>query len=943
MVGTALVGRDESLVGRDESLRALRAALAGTAEGIGGCVVIEGPAGIGKSRILEALAAEASTSDVTVIAGKAVELDRATPLTTMLGLLSKQAPELFTGAFVDPHASGLWRVDQLRSHFEGYVRDRRLMVMLDDAHWADELTAQALRLLVPALASSPVLWVLARRPGPVRGAAQTAQETLDWLIAEGAHRVPLGPLDDVAMTVLCEHVLGATPDRSVLALAARSDGNPFLLWELLNALRNSGRLRIRDDQVTVVGNDLPSDFLSAVHRRLRNLSDRVRQLLDAGAVLGRPFTLHEAAGLLGCRAVDLVPAVTDAVVCGVLVDHGDELAFRHELIREAFYDALSGPVRSALHREAATVAQDEGRSAVEVAEHLMVCGRPGNERAREALAEAVAQLAPSAPGVAADLTLRMLELVDEHDAGRPQLIADGVRLLAVAGRVEQATELGERALRSGLDAASEGALVVGLSEALTHAGRHSEVVEYTGHALSRDGVPDPTRAQLLATRAHSLLDANDLSDADQAGMEAAEIGARTGEHAAIVLGLAARSVAARSRGALDEAVRLATDAVRTADRIGGEASHRHPRLWLGQALTEMDQFTEAVAVYEMGQREANQLGTAWSQPLWHYHRAELRMAAGRIDDANAEAEAGLRVSEQLPARALTVPLLGLQAQVAVHRNELDRAREYLDKAHAMVNQGIGAWLEDLSWPMALLAEAAGEHDTALELLTEVYDGFPHRFLILTKNPLAGAVLVRIAQRAGSHGQAKAAVSAMQLLAERNPGVTSLAAATAHADGVLSGDLTALRSAVQAYRSSPRLLARAAALEDTADGERRAGHRSTAVQLLREALQLYESCGARRDAIRVIKRLSRLGVHHASARNARPSIPWDTLSESELRVVRLVAEALTNREVASRLFLSPHTVDSHLRHSFTKLGVNSRVELTRQVLIHDHNGTDPAKT
>jgi DNA-binding CsgD family transcriptional regulator len=932
-----LVGRDEVLVGRDETLRDLRAALADTTEGIGGCVMIEGPAGIGKSRILASLAAEASTLDVALAAGRATELDRVTPLATMLGLRCKQARELFTGALVDTNASGLWRVDQLRSQIEERVRDRGLMVMLDDAHWADELTAQTLRLLVPALAASPVLWVLARRPGPVRGSAQTTQQALDWLIAEGARRVRLDPLNGAAVAALCKHALGATPDRSVLAFVARCDGNPFLLGELLTALRGSGQLRVQGDRVTVVGNDLPSDFLSAVHRRLRSLSDRVRQLLDAGAVLGRPFTLHEAAGLLGCRAVDLVPAVTDAIACGVLADHGDELAFRHELIREAFYDVLSGPVRSALHREAATVVQEEGRSAVEVAEHLILCGRPGNERAREVLQEAVAQVAPTAPSTAADLILRMLELVDEHDAGRPSLIADGVRLLAAAGRVEQATELGERALRSGLDAASEGALVVGLSEALKLAGRNSAAVNYTGHALSREGMPDSTRARLLAIRAHALLDAEDLSDADRAGMEAAEIGARTGEHAAMVSALSARSVAARSRGSLKEAVCYAQDAVRTADLTGGEAAQRHPRLWLGQALTEMDQFTEADAVYEMGQREANQLGTVWSQPLWHYHRAELRMAAGRIDDANAEAEAGLRISERLPARALTVPLLGLLAQVAVHRDDLERAREHVDKANAMVDQGIGAWLEDLSWPMALLAEAAGKYHTALELLTEIYGGFPHRFLILTQDPLAGAHLVRIAQRAGSSRQAKVAASAVQLLARRNPGVTSLAAAATHADGVLSGDLATLRSAVQAYRSSPRLLARATVLEDTANGERKAGHRSTAVQLLREALQLYESCGARRNAIRVIKRLSRLGVHRASILNARPRVPWDTLSESELRVVRLVAQGLTNREVASRLFLSPHTVDSHLRHSFTKLRVNSRVELTRQVLTHDHDG------
>lgn len=923
-------------MGRDEVFRELTAALARTAGGAGDCLVVEGTAGIGKSRMLESLAAEASTVEVAVAYGQAASMDRVTPLATMTSLFRSYAPELCAGPVADGEAGALWRVDQLRARIEDHVRDRRLLVLLDDVHWADELTALALRMLVPALASSPVMWVLARRPGPIKDADPAAQDAVDWLIAEGAQRVWLGPLDDGAVAALCAQALGAKPDESVLTLAERTGGNPFLLWELLTALHGAGQLRICDGQASVVGDDLPSDFLGAVHRRLRDLSDGVRRLLEVGAVFGRPFTLHEAAGLLGCRAVDLVPAVTDAVAGGALVDRGEELAFRHELIREALYGGLSGPVRSALHREAATVVQSEGGSAVEAAEHLMLCGHPGTARAKELLRTAVTQVAPTAPGKAADLTLRMLEVVDEHDEDRPRLVADAVRLLAAAGRVEHATELGEAALRSGLDAHCEAVLMLGLSEALKHAGRNSAVVDYTGRALARDDIPEPARAQLLAIRAHGLLDEKDLTAAEAAGADAAEVGARTRQHGATVFGAAACSVAARARGALDEALRYAREAVRIADAHGGEASQRHPRLWLGRALVSVDQFAEADAVFEMGQREADQLGTAWSQPLWHYYRAELRLAAGRLDDAEAEAEAGTWICEQLAARALIVPLLGLLAQVAVHQEEPAKAREYLRRAHQLVAQGIGAGYEDLAWPTALLADAAGEPESALAALAEVYDSFPDRFLLLTHEPLAGAQLVRIAQRAGAPELAKVAASAVRLLADRNPMVASLAAAAAHAEGVQRGDLATLHRAVTAYRSSPRVLARAAALEDAGRGEREAGQRSAAVQLLQEALEHYKACGARRNVIRVTKRLTRLGAHRARAAEVEASTPWDTLSDSELRVVRLVAEGLTNREVATRLFLSPHTVDSHLRHSFTKLGVNSRVELTRQVLIHDRH-------
>lgn len=893
----------ERPVGRDRPLSDLRMALAHSSKGNGSCVILEGPPGIGKTRLLKWLAVEASRQDFAVASGQTAELDRVTPLATLLRV----------------------------------PRTRPLLILLDDAQWADEPTALALRVLIPSLAETPVLWVLARRPGPVRGTAPSTQEAIDWLIGAGAQRIQLDPLDDQAVEMLCAHTLGAAPDSCVLTLAARCGGNPLLVGEMLTTLREAGQLKIVAGRATVMDARLPTQFLSTVHQRLCDLSDRVRRLLEAGAVLGRPFTLHEAAGLLGCTAVDLVPAASDAVTCGVLTDRDNELAFRHELIREAIYDALSGAVRSALHREAANVLQAEGRPVVEAAEHLTRCTHPGTEQAKDLLGAAADEVAPTAPGSAADLTLRRLELFGAADPDRPWVVADAVRLLAAAGRVEQATELGEQAMRAGLDAESEARLVIGLCEALKHAGRNRVVVCYADRALAREGVPEAARAQLLAIRAHGLLDGMDLSAADRAGAEAYEVGTRTGQHAAVVFGVVARSVAARAAGALDEAVARAREAVRIADHTGGAASQRHPRLWLGRALAATDRFTEADEVYDLGQRETEQLGTAWSIPLWHYYRAELRMAAGRLADAQAEAQAGLRSCEQFAARALAVPLLGLLSQVALLREELVAAREHLGCAERLLSEGIGAGPEDLSWRVALLADAADQPAAAVQALSEIYDNLPGRLQLLTQDPLAGTQLVRIAMRAGATAQAKAAAEATRLMARRNPAVPSLAATATHAEGLLRGDLTSLRNAVQAFESSPRVLARAAALEDTARAERDAGQRSAAMELLRTALALYQASDARRDATRVGRRMHRLGARRSSVTSDSVSSPWDTLTESELRVVRLVARGLTNREAAAELFLSPHTVDSHLRHSFAKLGVNSRVELTRQVLRHDRPG------
>jgi DNA-binding CsgD family transcriptional regulator len=933
--------RSSTLVGRQNTLVQLQQALHAASRGIGDCIVVEGPAGIGKSRILETACSDASELGMAVASGMATEIDRAAPLSTLVtALQNSQAPGLDVADLAVVGGNPLWLVDRLGEVIEEGVRTGPLLVTLDDAHWADELTALALRLLVPALSSSPVLWLLARRPAPAR---RSAQDAIEWLIGQGARRLPVGPLSDDAVEQLCSDLLGASPDRTVLAQAARSGGNPFLLEELLSALRDAGQVVVDEGVASLATDRLPPVFLDAVRQRLHDLSEEARRVLRAGSVLGRPFTVHEAAGLVGQSAIDLIPAATEAVAVGALVDNGAELVFRHDLIREAVYNGLSGPVRLALHREASSVVHAEGGSPMEVAEHLIRGGGVGDERAVTVLRDAVDQVAPTAPGTAADLILRMLDLLDEHDTARPRLVADAVHLLASAGRVVEARELGENALHAGLDAPAEADLLLGLSEALKHAGHNRAVVRYTRTALSRPDVPDPARAKLMAIQSHALLRTDELADADRAGAEAARIARGCGEHPPLVFATAARSYVARARGQLDEGLAFAQQAVRDADTAGGRARHRHPRLWLAPALAALDRFTEADAAFEVGQREADELGTAWSQPLWHHYRAELRMAAGRLDDAEAEAEAGVRVAEQLDALALDVPLLALLGQVALLRDDLPTARRHLNRARRLVADGISVGPEDLAWRVALLLDSTDEPESALHTLSGVYGRLPERVYLLTQEPRAAARLVRIAQRGGAPRQAETVVAAARALAERNPEVTSLVGAARHAEGVLRKDVGALRNAVDAYRASPRPLDRAAAREDAALAENAAGRRQEAISLLGEAIDEYTASGSRRDAARAHRALRGLGGRRKAQRSKEKRTAWGDLTESEMRVVRLVAEGLTNRQVASRLFLSPHTVDSHLRHSFTKLGVNSRVELTRMVMAHLAGAEHPVKT
>jgi DNA-binding CsgD family transcriptional regulator len=160
----------------------------------------------------------------------------------------------------------------------------------------------------------------------------------------------------------------------------------------------------------------------------------------------------------------------------------------------------------------------------------------------------------------------------------------------------------------------------------------------------------------------------------------------------------------------------------------------------------------------------------------------------------------------------------------------------------------------------------------------------------------------------------------------------VAGAAAHARGILRSDPAALRTAIGHLRGSPRRLARAAALEDTAALVHRSGDGAAAVDLLQQALHEYTTAAADRATARVEERLQVLGGSRGTER-APAAAPVDSsgvgdLSVAELRVARLVALGYKNRQIAGKLMISPHTVDSHVRHIFAKLGVNSRVNVAQ---------------
>jgi DNA-binding CsgD family transcriptional regulator len=234
-----------------------------------------------------------------------------------------------------------------------------------------------------------------------------------------------------------------------------------------------------------------------------------------------------------------------------------------------------------------------------------------------------------------------------------------------------------------------------------------------------------------------------------------------------------------------------------------------------------------------------------------------------------------------------------------------------------------------AWLLALQAMADGDALGAHQWLCAL--GEAERMSILPLFPTDvtdDASLVRIALAAQDHELAVKAVASAQHRSAVNPKVRSLAAAAAHADGLLRHSQQRLADAAELFDSGPRPLALASALEDLGVVTAGNGDTKQAVDALNRALEVYAQAGATWDAGRVRGRLRALGVRRRLVSAPRPGRGWAAMTDAELAVARLVAQGMSNREVAERLFVSPHTVSGHLRRVFAKLEVNSRVELTR---------------
>ena len=908
-----------SLRGRVSEMSRVDELIASAAAGAGGTVIVEGAAGIGKSRVLAEGRARARAAGLLVADGSADELDQVTPWRALLRAFGSTEPPLLGGAHFTKLAGladqRLSAMDEMRAALEAVSSRQPVFITVDDLQWADPSTLLALGSLPVALFSYPVAWLLARRPWPVPG---PLDRVLERLTEAGAHRVHLGPLSGAEATALAGDL--AEPGRmaDLGRLLAQAEGNPFYLIELMKA---GGLSRAAD--ISAVQAEVPDDVRSALRQHLRPLSGAGRQVLDVASVLGREFSVAELAAMTGQTASQLLAPVRETLQAEFLVEAADGLAFRHDLLRQAVYENLPASVRVAMHRDAADALRRTGAPLIRIAGQLAIGARPGDEEAVTALLAATTQLLGSAPKAAADMSLTALNMLDEHDDRRPATVLTAVHALSLAGRGADAFALAERHLAERtLPVQVEAQLQLELREAWAFDRQQAYPSALPLHVRADPGVAPAVLATAVACEQVNLIWEGNGDEADKAfdlALQAMDDDSRSFDFTTITY---LRILNSMLRGRMAEALQRAEAGIVVARRREQPRSSGIHETLVAVGLGVNGRYRDALSMLQVAVAAAEAAGRAEFLVHCQWLRASYLLQQGQFDDARAEARTAVATAEQLNYAGHRSHALTVLAEVALRQGDTDAASSALAQFGSPEETGL---LFDRNWVAALAADSRGDTAAACRALQPIcgqVEAGCYAIGITQHHRLPR--LTRIALRGGETAAAAVLAAGARDLARRNPQASSLVAAGCHAQGLLGRDQGLLLEAVRQAGSSESPLLEAAAREDLAEILTSAA----AVEQLERAYAFYVGAGAHHDTARVRAALRGHGVRKRQPSAGRPQQGWGSLTSSELTVVDLVARGLTNREAAAELFLSPDTINTHLRHAFGKLGIRSRVDLAR---------------
>jgi DNA-binding CsgD family transcriptional regulator len=939
-------GPGSGLYEREAELAALSEALAAARSGTGGLVLLEGPAGIGKSRLLAEARAMADALGMAVLTARGIDLERDAPFGTVSDLFAAAVAaasatgraQLLSGqaalaaALFDPAAApsaadpsalvrGLyWLTVNVAASASRGDGPGSLLIEVDDAQWADRPSLSYLAHLAARIDELPAVLVVAVRSGE----QAAGQQTLDWLRDRSGHSL-LRPraLSPEAVAQLARAELPAAEPAFTRACAEVSGGNPFLATELLRALRADG-IAPTAGSVAQVRSLVPASVLRAVLVRLARLGEAAEMLAKAVAVLGNRAPMRQARLLAG---LDAAPAeqAADALASAHIMASDEPLRFTHPLIATSVYADLPAFARARAHRRAADLLAADGAVLDVVVAQLLLTRPDGDQRTVATLREAAARaLTRGDPRAAAHLLRRAVT--------EPPVPADRGQVLLELANAE--IEHGDQRAAHHIDEAiplletpdDRVRALAALGRLRFNRGEHEAAASVMEEALELLKPEDPALSPLLVgyltastfrAGLYPLATARlrPMIEATRAGHPPQDPGLLA--HLVLRLAFAAEPAAQ---------VRALAERATAADPLVDPASLGILNGLVVQALCCVDELDAAERISEAALAAARRRGSllsftmaSYHRAIGRYHRGELTSALADLDQARVAAKDGWTAGDSWSG--------GLRVQIHVERGDLATARD------ALALTG-GAPPGSMDLPVGLfararLALAEGNPAEALraaeatgELLSSGF-GIDHPGFVPWQRTAALAALAL-----GEDGRARELAGQLLERAQWAGTARAVGLALRTQAAVADGEdrRLLLAEAADVLAGSPSALERAHALVEFGTASRRAGLRSAAEPPLREGLQLADGMGAVPVVQAARHELRALGLRPRRSAVTGP----DSLTPTERRVAELAASGLTNRQVAEALFVTVKTVETHLARVYQKLGISTRTELQRAI-------------
>jgi DNA-binding CsgD family transcriptional regulator len=944
-------GNGSGLLERQEELAQIESVLASGREGSGSMLVIEGPAGIGKTAMLAAACAAAEAGGMRLLRSRGAQLEREFPFGVARQLLERplasadprERADLLQGAAgvaaellglpgtnaqaagiavgPDPPFAVLHGLYWLCSNL---ACAGPICIAVDDAHWADSPSLRFLTFLLPRLQGLSAALLVAARP---RESGVDAGLLATLTTDPAAEVLRLAPLTGAAIADFVAAGLGATPEPAfVEACLQATGGTPFLMRELVAALR--------DEQLAPTASSASHVERIGARTVGRSIVLRLDRLPPHAGRLARAVSILERGGLQqAARLAELSDAqaasAADLLAAAEILEPGRPLTFAHPIVRAGIYAELSSGQRSGGHREAAKLLAHEPGANERVAEHLLFSDPASDPWVMQRLVEAARAAARSGAPESAAVYLRRVLAEPPSPEQLPGILLE-------LGMAEASAGLGgwPQHLEAALDGAADDASRIGaamvLALALGRAHRSAAAVEVLDRAASFVGPADESLALRLeaATVGVGIIDvatAPALARRRDAVRERA-----AADHAAPPELLAVAAFASvLNNEVCAVAAELATRAIAAShDALVGETDRPWyaNATWFSQTTVSLvwaERYEQVQPLLDASIARARATGDSGRFTVGLAHRAWVALRRGNLGEAEADTRTALAAAE-LPAPAFYRVLNGgVLIEALVEQGDLDEAEPALAPLNDQAEGG-SLTAAVLRFGRGRLRVAQGRTAEGLADLLAV-GALMTRALVTCPSFLAWRSEAALAHLAlGAEEEARRLADRELELARKFTAPRALAVAL-RAAGLVRGGRAGealLREALVTLARADAELERARVLTDLGALVRRGNRRREARELLREALDTAHRAGARPLAARAETELRATG-----ARPRRVVLAGvESLTASERRIAELAGEGLTNREIAQSLFVTARTVEGHLTSVFRKLSLDSREQI-----------------